>query len=74
MVMYMLINMKNVNLTNHFSLSNQDTFSLVNQRFAKTEFSGAGDKIHFDGNTLLLECENNEYVYISGFDNFQIQD
>ena len=33
-----------------------------------TEFSGARDKIEFDGNTLLLECEKNEYVYISGLE------
>ena len=25
-----------------------------------------GDEIDFDGNTFLLECENNEYVYFSG--------
>ena len=33
-----------------------------------TEFSGARDKNDFDGNTLLLECEDNEYVYISGLE------
>ena len=33
-----------------------------------TEVSGAGDKIDFDGNTLLIECENDEYVYISGLE------
>ena len=38
-----------------------------------TGFSGAGDQIGFDGNTLLLECENNEYVYISGFEIFQFK-
>ena len=38
-----------------------------------TEFSGAGDKIDFDGNTLLLECESNEYVYISGLEIFQFK-
>ena len=31
-----------------------------------TEFSGANDKSDFDGNTLLLECQNNEYIFISG--------
>ena len=31
-----------------------------------TKFSGAGDKIDFDGITFLLEFEDNEYVYISG--------
>ena len=32
----------------------------------KTEFSGAEDKEEFDGITLLLECGNKEYIYISG--------
>ena len=31
-----------------------------------TEFSQSQDRVIFDGNTHLLECENNEYVYISG--------
>ena len=35
-----------------------------------TEFSGAEDEEGFDGNTLLLECEDNEYVYISGLEIF----
>ena len=36
---------------------------------AMTEFSGAADNSSdFDGNTLLLQCENNEYVYISGLE------
>ena len=38
-----------------------------------TEFSGAGDKIDFDGKTLLLECESNEYVYTSGLETFQFK-
>ena len=38
-----------------------------------TEFSGAGDKIDFDGSTLLLECGNNEYVCISGLKIFQFE-
>ena len=33
-----------------------------------TESSGANDSSGFDGNTLLLEFENNEYVYISGLE------
>ena len=37
-----------------------------------TEFFGAADNSSdFDGNTLLLQCENNEYVYISGLDIFK---
>ena len=38
-----------------------------------TEFPGAGDKNDSDGNTLLLECENNELVYISGLEIFQFK-
>ena len=34
-----------------------------------TEFSGAGDKIDFDGNTILLECEKNwTHIYNSGLE------
>ena len=33
-----------------------------------TEFSGARDKNVFGGSTLLLECEDNEYLYISGLE------
>ena len=34
-----------------------------------TEFSGsANNSSEFGGNTLLVECENNEYVYISGLE------
>ena len=42
-----------------------------------TEFSGAANNSSkFDGNTLLLECEDNEYVYISGLEitKFKIDD
>ena len=42
-----------------------------------TEFSGSANNIsEFDGNTLLVECENNEYVYISGLEiiKFKIDD
>ena len=38
-----------------------------------TEFSGAGDKDDFDGNTLLLECGDNEYVYVSGLEIFKFK-
>ena len=33
-----------------------------------TQFSGAIDSFSLDGNTFLLECENDEYVYISGLE------
>ena len=38
-----------------------------------TEFSGAGDKIDFDGDTIFLECQNNEYAYISGLEIFEFK-
>ena len=38
-----------------------------------TDFSGAGDKIDFDGNTLLLECEDSDYVYFSRLEIFQFK-
>ena len=38
-----------------------------------TQFSGASDSSGFDGNTLLLECENNEYVNFSGLEIFQLK-
>ena len=31
-----------------------------------TKFSGANNSSDFDGNTILLESEDNEYVYTSG--------
>ena len=38
-----------------------------------TEFSDAGDKIDFDGNILLLESEDNEYVYVPGLESFKFR-
>ena len=38
-----------------------------------TEFSGANDSSGFDGNTLLSEFENNEYVYVSGLENINFK-
>ena len=38
-------------------------FTGISKVCAVTEFSGAADgSSDFDGNTLLLQCENNEYV------------
>ena len=34
----------------------------------KTEFSGANNSHDYDGNTLLIEFEDNEYVFISGLE------
>ena len=38
-----------------------------------TENSGALNKSEFDGNTILLECEDNKYVYISGLEIFEFR-
>ena len=39
-----------------------------------TDFSGVVDiSSDFDGNTLLLHCENNEFVYISGLEIFKFK-
>ena len=37
------------------------------------EFSGADDSSDFDGTTVFLECEDNEYVYKSGFQIFKLK-
>ena len=38
-----------------------------------TEFSGASDKVDFDGNSLPLECEKNEDINLSGLEIFQFK-
>ena len=38
-----------------------------------SEFSGANNSHGYDGNTLLLEFEDNEYVYISGLEIFKFK-
>ena len=38
-----------------------------------TEFSGADDSSDCDGNTTLLECVDNESVYISGYEIFKFK-
>ena len=38
-----------------------------------TQFSGANDSSSFDRNTLLLECENDKYVYVSGLEIFKFK-
>ena len=38
------------------------------------QFSGAGDMFVFDGNTILLDCKDNEYVvYFFGFEIFKFK-
>ena len=70
----MFTNMKNVNLINNFSLFNQNTCILVNQKnVPQLNFRGAKNSHDYDGNTLLLEFEDNEYVYISGLEIFKFK-
>ena len=73
----MFTKIKFVSLTLRCSNSKQKMFFFGKSKVCSmTEFSGARDKIDFDGNTLLLECEDNEYVYISGLEitKFKIDD
>ena len=52
-----------------FSFQARNIFIGKSKVCPMTEFSGPGDNSsEFDGNTLLIECENNEYVYISGLE------
>ena len=52
-----------------FSFQAKNIFIGKSKVCPMTEFSGAADNSsRFDGNTLLLECEGNEYVYISGLE------
>ena len=39
----------------------------------KTEFSVALNNPNFDGSTIILECEDSKYVYISGIEIFEIR-
>ena len=72
--MYMFINMKNVNLTDPSHLFKQNIFFIGKSKVCEmTDFSGADDSSGFDGNDFLLECENNEYVYISGLEIFKFK-
>ena len=51
-----------------FTFQTKNVFIGESKICPMTEFSGARDKNDFDGNTLLLECDDNEYVYISGLE------
>ena len=52
-----------------FSFQAKNIFIGKSRVCPMTEFSGAANNSsRFEGNTLLLECEGNEYVYISGLE------
>ena len=59
-----------------FSFQAKNIFIGKSKVCPMTEFSSAHDKKDFDGSTLLLEREDNEYVYISGLEiaKFKIDD
>ena len=60
-----------------FTLQAKNVFIGKSKVCPMTEFSGAANNSSkFDGNTLLLECEDNEYIYISGLEitKFKIDD
>ena len=72
--MCMFLEMRKVNLTQHSSLFKQkNVFIGKSEVCPVTEFSGAEDKIDFDGNTRLLKCESFEHVYSSGLEIFQFK-
>ena len=49
-----------------FSFQAKNVFIGNSKVCPMTELSGARDENYFDGNTLLIECEDKEYVYNSG--------
>ena len=51
-----------------FSFQAKNIFIGKSKVCPMTELSGARDKNVFDGNTFLVECEDNEYIYISGLE------
>ena len=44
------------------SFTSKHVFIGKSRLCALTEFSGANDSSGFDGNTILLECADNEYL------------
>ena len=63
--MCVLLNLRNINLTQHSSLFKQKKVFFGKSKVCPmTEFSADRDKIDFDGNTLSLECEiTNLYIF-----------
>ena len=60
-----------------FSFQAKNIFIGKSKVCPMSDISGASNNSsRFDGNTLLLECEDNEYVYISGLEitKFKIDD
>ena len=56
------------------SLKPEHIFIVESTVCEMTDFSGAAiNNSNFDGNTLLLQCENNEHIYISGSEIFKFK-
>ena len=51
-----------------FTFQTKNVFIGKSKVCPMTESSAANNSSEFDGNTLLIECEDNEYVYISGLE------
>ena len=57
-----------------FSFEAKNIFFSKSRVCPVIQFSGAVDNSSdFDGKTILLECENNEYVYISGLEIYKFK-
>ena len=70
----MFINVKNVSLTNPSSVFRQNKYFFGKWKVCEMiEFSEANDSSDFGGNVVLVECEDNEYVYFSGCEIFKLK-
>ena len=56
-----------------FSFQAKNIFIGISKVCPLTEFSGANNSHDYDGNTLLLEFEDNEYAHISGLEIFKFK-
>ena len=65
---------KSINFINHSSVFKQKKIFIGRSKFCSlTEISGALNNSNFDGSTILLECEDSKYVYISGLEIFEFR-
>ena len=53
------------------SFQAKNIFIGISKICSMTEFSGALKNSNFDGNTILLECEDSKYVHTSGLEIFE---
>ena len=67
------IKLKIINSINHSSFHAKNNFIDKSKIFSLTEISGALNNTNFDGNTILLGCEDSKYVYIPEFEIFEFR-